>query len=111
MCVFVPPEISRTGSRIATLLTPSCRALSGELHKLLFEPTQCAVQEKKPLEVFCQLRAQSRTHIVTLPVTLDRMNLAHYNKAVGTFSKGMVEGHALHITGMIVTIPFYVNEL
>ena len=71
------------------LLTPSLRALTGELHKMLFKPTRCVVQEKKPFKVFHQLSAESRAWIVTLLVTLGRMNLAQYNKAVGTFLKGM----------------------
>ena len=44
---------------------------------------------EKPLEVFRQLRAESRARTVTFPVTLGRMNLAYYNKAFGTFSKDM----------------------
>ena len=89
VCVSVQPEISRTGGRIAMLLTPSSRASPGELHKLLFKPIRRAVQEKKPLKFFCQLRTESHARTVTLPVTLGRMNLAHYKKGVGTFSKGM----------------------
>ena len=86
--VFVQPEIIGMGGRIATLLIPSWRASSGELYKLLFEPTQCAVWEKKALGPFRQLLAESRTCTITLPVTLGRMNLAHYKKAVGPFSTG-----------------------
>ena len=89
VCVFVQPEISGMGGRIAMLLTPSWRVSPGELYKLLFKPIQHAVREKKPLEVFSQLRAESRARTVTFPVTLDRINLAHYNKAFGTFSKGV----------------------
>ena len=44
---------------------------------------------KKPLEIFRQLRAEFRARIVTFPVTLGSMNLTHYNKAFGTFSKDM----------------------
>ena len=89
VCLSVQPEISGMGSHIVMLLAPSQRALPGKVHKLLFEPIQRAVQEKKALEVCRQLHAESRTCAVTLPVTLGRMNLAHYNEAFGTFSKGM----------------------
>ena len=78
VCVSVWPDISGTGGRIATLFTPSWRALPGELHKLLFGPRQHTVWEKKPLEAFCQLRAQSCACTVTLAVTLGNKNLAHY---------------------------------
>ena len=77
------------GGRIATLLTPSGRASPGELYKLLFKPIQYVVLEKKPLEVFRQLCAESRARTVTFLVTLGRMNLAHQSKAFGTFLKGM----------------------
>ena len=70
VCVSVIPETSRTGSRMATLLTPSWRASSGELHKLLFEPTLWAVWKKKPLKGFCQLHAKSCDYTVTLLVYL-----------------------------------------
>ena len=89
LCVCVRPEISRTGGCIATLLILSWRALPGELHKLLLEPTRHAVWKKKPLEAFRQLRIESHACTVILPITLGRKNLAHYQKAVGTFSKGM----------------------
>ena len=69
------------------------------------------VQEKKPLEAFHQLCPQSRARSVTLPVILGRMNFAQYKKAVGTFSRVRVEGHALYITGTIVAIALYVNGL
>ena len=45
--------------------------------------------EELPLEVFLQLCTESHARTVTLRVTLGRMNLAHYKKAVGTFAKGM----------------------
>ena len=96
VCVSVPPDISRMGGLIATLLRPSWRALPGELHELLSEPTQCVVREKKPLQVFRQLHAKSRASTVTHPVTLGRMNLAHYNKAVGTFQRVHFEGRPPH---------------
>ena len=71
------------------------------MHKWLFEPIQLAVRERKASQVFHQLRAKSRARTVTFPVTLGRMNVAHYNKAFGTFRRVFVEGHALHITGTI----------
>ena len=88
VCLSVPLEISGTGDCIAMLCTPSSRASSGEFHKLLFEPTRGEVQEKKPLQVFRQFRAESCIHTITLPVTLCRMNLTHFKKAVETSSKG-----------------------
>ena len=91
MCVrlTVPPEMSGTEGCIATLLTPSWRASPGELHKLLFKPIWNAVREKKRLESFRQLCAQSPACTVTLLVALRRMKLAHCNKVVRTFSKSM----------------------
>ena len=88
VCVFVPPEISETGDHITLLVILSWRGSSGMLHKLLFKLTRCWVWEKKPLKRFHQLHAESRTRTVTFPVTLGRMNLADYNKAIGTFLNG-----------------------
>ena len=93
------------------LLTPSSRALPCELHKLFFKLTWCVVQEKKPVEVLCQLRAKFRARTITFPVTLGRMNLAHYNKALEVCQRVCVEGHTLYITGAIVAIPIYLNGL
>ena len=89
VCVSLLLEISGTRCRIATLLTTSWKASPGQLHKLLFEHIRRAVREKKPLNFFRQLRAEFRAYTVILPVTLGKMNLAHYNTAFGTFSKGM----------------------
>ena len=61
--------------------------------------------------VFRQLPAESSAHTVTLQVTLGRMSLAHYNKAVETFPRVRIERHALHITSTILAIAFYVNGL
>ena len=103
VCVSVQPEISGMGGGIAMPLAPSWRALPGELHKLLFEPIRSVVREKKPLQIFCQLRAESHTCTVTFLVTLGRMNLATTTKRLEHSRRVCVEGHALHITGMVVT--------
>ena len=65
VCVSVQPEISGTGGRIATPITPSWRAFSGNLYKLLFEPIRRAVQEWKPLEIFRQVRQISEREVVS----------------------------------------------
>ena len=106
VCLSVQPEISGMERHIATLLTPFWTAPPGELHKLLLKPIWCAVQEKKRLEVFRQLLAESRACTVMLPVTLGRMNLATTTKPLEHFRRVCVEGHALHITGTIVAIAF-----
>ena len=87
VCLSVPPQISGTGGRIATLLNrledlrlASCTNCFSSLYNVWF-------RKKKPLDVFRQLRAESLARAVTLLVTLGMMNLDHYNKAVGTFSK------------------------
>ena len=111
VCVFVPPEISGRGGRIATLHIPSWTPSPGELHKLLFKRTRRAVREKKLLEVFRQLRPEFRAPIVTLLVTLARMNLATTTKRLEQSRRVWVEGNALHITGTIVAIAVYVYGL
>ena len=52
VCLSVISEISGTGRRSTTLLTPSWRALPGELCRLLLVWTGCLVREEKPLEPF-----------------------------------------------------------
>ena len=53
-------EISRTGGRSATLLSPTWRASPGELHRLLRELMRRVVREKNPLELFRRKRVKPR---------------------------------------------------
>ena len=104
VCVFVPTEASGTG-----VVSPRClnrleELRHGKLHELLFESTRRAVREKKPLEVFHQVRAKSHADTVTFPLTKSRMNLAHFNKPLKHSRRVIVEGHALNLTGIMVAI-------
>ena len=60
---------------------------------------------------FCQICTESSASTITLLVTLGRMNLVNYNKAIGYFLRVHIEGHTLHIMGTIVAIAFYVKGL
>ena len=101
VCASVSPEISGMGGCITTLFMPPWRALTDELHKLLFEPTQHVVWEKKASERFHQLLAQSRARPIALPVTLAGWILPSTRKPLEYFWMLLVKGHALHITGTI----------
>ena len=52
LCVSLISDFSGTGRHSATLLTPSWRASSGELHQLLLDLTGRFVREGKLLEPF-----------------------------------------------------------
>ena len=56
----VSSEISGTGRRSATLLSPTWRASPGELHRLLRELMRRVVRVKKPLELFRSKRVKPR---------------------------------------------------
>ena len=63
------------------------------------------------MEFFRQLHTQSHACTITLPVTLGSMNLAHYNKAFETFRRVSIEGHAVHVRGIVVAVAFYMSGL
>ena len=52
VCVFVTSEISATGRRSDTLLSPTWRASPDELCQLVVQLVRPVVREKKPLELF-----------------------------------------------------------
>ena len=54
-----------------------------------FSSLHAAQFKGKSLLKFSPIRRRIPSTLVTLLVTMGRMNLAHYNKAVGTFLKGM----------------------
>ena len=84
--------------------SPSWRASSGELHKLLSKPILRVLREKKPLEIFRQF-APSPVHAPlhfrlpwvgwTLPTT---------TKPLERSRRVYIEGHALYILGTIFAI-------
>ena len=120
VCVSVPPEISLMGDHVAMLLTLSQSTLPGEVHKLLFQPTQWTVPEKKPLQFFHQSHSKSHVQTATLPVTLGGINPVHnFNSVTMSFSNSMMwasyhgqdQEHTLCIMGTILAIALYVNDL
>ena len=65
--------------------------------------------EKKAFGSFSPVTRQIPYTHGYFPVTLGRMNLATTRKPLEHSQRVCVEGHALHITGTIIAIDFYVN--
>ena len=118
LCVCLSVTQSHLRSREWEVVSP-CSLLRLE------EPIRRAVPEKKPLQVFCQLRPQSRARTATRPVTLSGIKPANnFNYVTISFSiilqrnemvragyHGQDQGHALYIVGTVVAIALDVNGL
>ena len=104
--MIVQTEISGMGGHIATLLTPSWRALPGELHKLLFESIQCLVWEKKPLEVFTgYVLNQVHARLIFL-LPWARWFLPTTTKLLEHFQRVCIEGNTFHTMGRVGQTAF-----
>ena len=94
VCVCLPVCLSNLRYQERKVVSPRCLCHLEELRLArcinCFSSLYDMWFERNMLwKFFCQLRTESLAHTVTFPVTLGKMNLAHYNKAFVTFSKGM----------------------
>ena len=64
VCLSVPPDFSRMGGCVATLLAPSLRVLPGELHKLLSSLHNARFQRKS----LCKFSASYAPNPVHTPL-------------------------------------------